>query len=174
MIYAIIVLRLGIKSTFFTPLEEHESNCVTRSLYNAAKAHVLFTSIAWFLIIFGYIIPFVIAFVLLTRNGYFPESGGTAFDHGGTGQFGGVITLSTTNGAPLGTVDAMKTIKNEDLSEEHPRECCVSTRIYRTKLICILYRVCHSSFTISLIIMLFISFCSYINRFVWEILPQKM
>ena len=122
--YAIIVLRLGIVSTFLTPLEDHQ--CVSQSLFNAARSHVIFTAMAWFMILFGYVLPFSIALLLLTRNGYSPSiDGGDGGDH--QGQFGGgVITLGTSNGAPLGTVDAMKRIEYEDLSEEHPRECCVS------------------------------------------------
>lgn len=89
---------------------------------------------AWFMIIFGYVIPFSIALYLLTRNGYSPSiDGGDGSVGGGDhqGQFGGgVITLGTSNGAPLGTVDAMKRIEYEDLSEDHPSECCVSSSLF--------------------------------------------
>lgn len=117
-----IVLRIGIASVFLT----HESSCpkTATTLFNTTRVFVTISVIAWLLILFGYLIPFCIVAIMLTRNGYSP--GGEDNQQGL--NFG--VFPDTTNGAPSNCIRLLKTICSKDLGEEHPKECCVSSPLF--------------------------------------------
>ena len=120
--YAMLVLRVGVFSVFLTK----ESQCpqTATKLFNTTKVFVSISIAAWLLVLFGYLIPFCIVAILLTRNGYSPE---IELRQGSRQNI--VVPLSNANnGAPPGCTDMLKVVTLEDLeqNENFPNECCVS------------------------------------------------
>lgn len=111
LVYAVMVLRLGMKSVFFSP----ESSCsrTAPELYQTAAVFISLSLGVWFTIVFGYAIPFICVIVILTRNGYAPTSDMPAW---------GNVFPSANRGAPEGTVDLLKIISYEETTEV---ECCI-------------------------------------------------
>jgi len=115
-----LVLRIGINSIFLH--EGSECPHTATKLFNTTRVFVVMSVAAWFLILFGYLIPFCIVAVMLTRNGYSPAA---EFNQHGP-NFGVFPLSNTTNCAPPGCIDRLKILRLEDFDEEYPRECCVS------------------------------------------------
>ena len=107
-----VVLRLGIKSVF--PSSNSTCSQTAPELYQTAAVFISLSIGAWCTILFGYIIPFICVIIVLTRNGYSPTN-----DVGG---WGSVFSTGST-GAPEGTIDLLKEVSLEDITET---ECCVS------------------------------------------------
>jgi hypothetical protein len=73
LIYALLVLRKGIVSVYFNSgLDRASCRSTTSYLLKATTAYVSLSVAAWSVIIFGYLVPFCIAAVTLTLNGYQP------------------------------------------------------------------------------------------------------
>jgi len=121
--YAMLVLRLGITSIFLN--EGSQCPHTAKKLFNTTRVFVSISIAAWLLVLFGYLIPFCIVAILLTRNGYSPAS---EQSQGSTSrQNFGVFPLShVSNGAPPRCIDRMKSLSVEEFREDFPRECCVS------------------------------------------------
>jgi hypothetical protein len=120
--YAMLVLRVGVFSVFLTA----ESQCpqTATKLFNTTRVFVSISIAAWLLVLFGYLIPFCVVAILLTRNGYSPE---TELNQGSRQNI--VVPLSNaSNGAPPGCIDKLKAVTLEDFGENEnfPNECCVS------------------------------------------------
>jgi len=94
IVYAIMVLRLGMQSVFFSP----DSTCprTAPELYQTAAVFISLSLGVWFTILFGYVLPFICVIVILTRNGYAPTSDMPAW---------GKVFPSSNRGAPDGTID---------------------------------------------------------------------
>lgn len=121
--YAMLVLRLGVQSVFMT----EESLCphTAKKLFNTTKVFVSISIAAWLLVLFGYLLPFCLVAILLTRNGFSPE---TELNQGAGQNI--VVPLSNRNsGAPPGCIDKLKAVTLEDFDENFPNECCVSLKI---------------------------------------------
>jgi len=121
--YAMLVLRLGVQSVFMT----EESLCphTAKKLFNTTKVFVSISIAAWLLVLFGYLLPFCLVAILLTRNGFSPE---TELNQG-TGQNIVVPLPNRNSGAPPGCIDMLKAVTLEDFGENFPNECCVSLKI---------------------------------------------
>jgi hypothetical protein len=127
--YAMLVLRLGISSIFLS--EGSQCPNTAKKLFNTTRIFVSITIAAWLLVLFGYLIPFCIVAILLTRNGYSPA---VEQNQGSTRQNYGVFPLSHVhNGAPPSCIDRMKSLTVEEFREDFPRECCVSQVTFEPK-----------------------------------------
>lgn len=124
LIYALLVLRMGIKSVFMAD----DSTCPTtaRELYQSSAAFVSLSIAAWSTIVLGYLVPFCFVATLLTWNGYSPTADNP--EHNAHPPFvGGVFPAAySTTGAPPGCVDQLRTVLLEEFPDDYPQECCVS------------------------------------------------
>jgi Ring finger domain len=122
----VIVLHLGISSVF-TSDELPQCSTTAPEFFHASAAFVSLSLAAWITIVFGYAVPFCVVAVLLTMNGYNPNtsninSGGSST----TPTFPFISCGSTTLGAPPGCVDKLCTIDLRNLSgTSYPKECCI-------------------------------------------------
>ena len=119
-----LVLRLGVQSVFMT----EGSMCpqTAKKLFNTTKVFVSISIAAWLLVLFGYLLPFCLVAILLTRNGFSPE---TELNQGAGQNI--VVPLSNRNScAPPGCIDKLKAVTLEDFDESFPNECCVSLKSY--------------------------------------------
>jgi hypothetical protein len=110
-----LVLRMGISSVFLT----RESTCpqTATNLFNTTRVFVTMSVTAWLLILFGYLIPFCIVAMLLTRNGYSPVTEDNQHGH----NFGVFPLPDTNNGAPPNCITLLKTaVRLEDFGEDYP------------------------------------------------------
>ena len=126
LIYAACVLRLGIASVFATTTTE-DAKCQTTApdFFHASAAFVSLSLAAWMTIIVGYLIPFCVVAVLLTINGYNPNTSSTT---GGsnTPPFPFLSCGYTTVGTPPGCVDQLRTIELQHLPGSlDSKECCI-------------------------------------------------
>ena len=113
-----IVPEIGISSVFLT----RESTCpqTATNLFNTTRVFVTISPgvTAWLLIRFGYLIPFYIIAILLTRNGYSPATEDNQHGH----NFGVFPLPDTNNGAPPNCITILKTaVRLEDFGEDYPR-----------------------------------------------------
>lgn len=121
LLYALLVLRLGIRSVY----TEGDPNCRSTApeLYNASTAFVSLSIGAWATIICGYLLPFFVVAALLTCNGYNPSS---RAHQGGDGPSQPVFPAAySTTGAPSGTIESLNVLRIEDFPDDYPRECCI-------------------------------------------------
>jgi hypothetical protein len=119
-----MVLRIGVSSVFLN----RSSTCAqtAASLFKTTRVYVSISLAAWLLILFGYLIPFCVVAIMLTRNGYSPGA-----EHDQRNQNFGVFPLpNSNNGAPSNCITLLKTLRLEELREDHPRECCVSELVF--------------------------------------------
>mmetsp|Transcript_22094 Transcript_22094/g.46600 ORF Transcript_22094/g.46600 Transcript_22094/m.46600 type:complete len:1058 (+) Transcript_22094:244-3417(+) len=140
LIYAMLVLRLGVRSVFIT-----ESTCSSTApeLFYASLIFVCLSMMAWAIILLGYLIPFCFVAILLTRNGYFPN-GDIASSRGvmggrrariGTGRISGfvgeVFPNTCSNPAPPGTADRLRMVLLHELPDSYQKECCICMMEYK-------------------------------------------
>lgn len=140
LVYAMLVLRLGVRSVFIT-----ESTCYNTApeLFYASLVFICLSLVAWATILLGYLIPFVFVAVLLTRNGYFPN-GDIASSRGvmggrrarvGTGRIsdmvGEVFPNTYSNPAPPGCVDRLRVVLLHEFPDSYQRECCICMMEYK-------------------------------------------
>jgi len=124
LIYAICVLRIGVKSVYFSP----ESTCPDSApeFYSAAAAFVTLSLAAWSTIVVGYLFPFCFVAIILTRNGYSPsadiEGGEEAINAAIPGVF---PNYHAHAGAPPGCIDRLQVIMLHEFPDDYPRECCI-------------------------------------------------
>jgi len=124
LIYAICVLRIGVKSVYFSP----ESTCPDGApeFYSAAAAFVTLSLAAWSTIVVGYLFPFCFVAIILTRNGYSPsadiEGGEEAINAAIPGVF---PNYHANSGAPSGCIDRLQVIMLHEFPADYPRECCI-------------------------------------------------
>ena len=124
LIYAICVLRIGVKSVYFSP----ESTCPDSApeFYSAAAAFVTLSLAAWSTIVVGYLFPFCFVAIILTRNGYSPsadiEGGEEAINAAIPGVF---PNYHANSGAPPGCIDRLQVIMLHEFPDDYPRECCI-------------------------------------------------
>lgn len=109
LIYAMMVLRLGIRSVF----TDEAPPCKTTApdLFHASVAFVSLSIAAWSTIILGYLLPFCVVAVLLTINGYNPT---TDRVHETQPVFPNAYS---TSGAPPGCIDKLKVKLLSDFPE---------------------------------------------------------
>lgn len=124
LMYAALILRLGIMSVFMPP-EESTCQQTAPALFRACAAFVSLSLAAWGLIVFGYVFPMFATAALLTWNGYHPTYNDTI--HGGdTPQAMFLPTMYARTGAPPGFIDELPTISyNELAGNNYTRECCI-------------------------------------------------
>lgn len=124
LIYAILVLRLGIRSVFL----KDDETCSTTApeLFQSSAVFVSLTIAAWSTIVLGYLVPFCFVATLLTLNGYSPASDISREREEGL-HFHGVFPAAySSSGAPPGCIDQLRTILLDEFPDEYPHECCVS------------------------------------------------
>mmetsp|Transcript_17954 Transcript_17954/g.48788 ORF Transcript_17954/g.48788 Transcript_17954/m.48788 type:complete len:912 (+) Transcript_17954:166-2901(+) len=126
LVYAAIVLHIGIRSVF---IDSGTCPQTSPELYNAALAFVSLSISAWATIVCGYLLPFCVVAAMLTCNGYNPTTQTRA---GGDNTFvgpGGAQPVFpaayATTGAPPGTVDKLVTVRLESRSDVSTAECCI-------------------------------------------------
>jgi hypothetical protein len=121
LLYALLVLRLGIRSVFL----ENDTTCQESAteLFNTSAVFVSLSLAAWTTILCGYLLPFCVVAALLTYNGYNPSAHINQDDVGGS-QAVFPAAYSTT-GAPPGCVDQLRLLPMEDFPDDYPRECCI-------------------------------------------------
>lgn len=127
LIYALLVLRLGVKSVFVLA---DDATCPTTApeLYQSSAVFVSLSIAAWSTIVLGYLVPFCFVATLLTWNGYTPTAE-TAEQTPNT-FVGGVFPAAySTTGAPPGCVDQLRTVLLEEFPDDYPHECCVSNTV---------------------------------------------
>ena len=129
LIYAMLVLRMGVRSVFTG------SSCsgTAPDLFYASFVFVCLSLVAWALIILGYLIPLIFVAVLLSRNNYFPNgniSSSREATRGRRGRIGGfvgeVLPNTYSNPAPPGSVEQLRVILLAEFPDSYQRECCVS------------------------------------------------
>jgi hypothetical protein len=120
LLYALLVLRLGIRSVFIDDTTCHRT---APELFNSSAAFVSLSIAAWTTILCGYLLPFCVVAALLTYNGYNPSAHINQDDHGAS-QAVFPAAYSTT-GAPPGCVDQLRLLRMEDFPDDYPRECCI-------------------------------------------------
>lgn len=123
LIYALLVLRMGIRGVF----KADDSTCPSTApeLYRSAAVFVSLSLAAWSTIVLGYLVPFCFVATLLTWNGYTPTA--ESQEQNATAFIGGVFPAAySTTGAPPGCVDQLRTVLLEEFPDDYPRECCVS------------------------------------------------
>ena len=129
LLYALLVLRLGVRSVF----TNGDATCrdTAPELFNASTAFVSLSLAAWATIICGYLLPFFVVAALLTCNGYDPASHQTA-----VGATQPVFPAAyATTGAPPGTIDLLTELRVEDFPEDYPRECCICMETFGQKTV---------------------------------------
>ncbi len=125
LIYAVLVLRLGINSVFV----DRDNTCrdTAPELYNASAAFISLSIAAWATIICGYLLPFCIVAALLTYNGYNPSS--SQMSQSGASQPVFPAAYSNT-GAPSTCIEMLPIVQNVT-SGDYPRECCICMEDFR-------------------------------------------
>ena len=124
LIYAICVLRIGVKGVYFSP----ESTCPDSApeFFSATAAFVTLSLAAWSTIVVGYLFPFCFVAIILTRNGYSPsadiEGGEEAINAAIPGVF---PNYHANSGAPPGCIDRLQVIMLHEFPDDYPRECCI-------------------------------------------------
>lgn len=124
LIYALLVLRMGVKSVFMAD----DSTCPSTApeLYQSSAVFVSLSIAAWSTIVLGYLVPFCFVATLLTWNGYSPTAENPE-QNAGPAFVGGVFPAAySTTGAPPGCVDQLRTVLLEEFPDDYPHECCVS------------------------------------------------
>ena len=113
LMYALLVLRLGIKSVFLS----HDSTCPSSApdLFRASAVFVSLSLAAWSTIVLGYLVPFCFVATLLTWNGYTPAS-----DAHREPRIIGPAAYSR-EGAPPGTIDLLRPVH----MAMPDTECCI-------------------------------------------------
>lgn len=130
LVYAALVLRLGIVSVFV-----RESTCYNTApeLFLASAVFMCISLLAWMLIIVGYIIPYATVAVLLTRNGYFPNAD---FDDlndiegNRRGRLIGILPNNLSNPAPPECVEKLRVIMYDEINDSSQKECCICLQDY--------------------------------------------
>lgn len=131
LIYAMLVLRLGITSVFVK-----ESTCYDTApeLFLASAVFVSLTLLAWALIIVGYGIPYATVAVLLTRNGYFPNEDLDALnDTEGNrrARLLGILPNNLANPAPPDCAEKLRVVMFDEFNDSFQKECCICLIEYR-------------------------------------------
>lgn len=121
LLYALLVLRLGIRSVFL----DNNSTCQSTAteLFNSSAVFVSLSLAAWTTILCGYLLPFCVVAALLTYNGYNPSAHINQDEHSAP-QAVFPAAYSTT-GAPPGCVDRLQLLRMEDFPDNYPGECCI-------------------------------------------------
>ena len=130
LIFAMLVLRLGITSVFVK-----ESTCYDTApeLFLASAVFVSLTLLAWTLIIAGYIIPYAAVAVLLTRNGYFPNEDLDALndaERNRRGRLIGILPNNLANSAPPDCVEKLRVVMYDEFNDSFQKECCICLMEY--------------------------------------------
>jgi len=124
LVYAIMVLRLGITSVFVAD----DSTCpqTAPELFNASMGFITLSIIAWGVIVGGYLIPFCVVAAMLTHNGYNPSAGGG-------NDISPVFPAAYSNtGAPPGCIEMMPVLAPGTFpAEGYPNECCICLEKFR-------------------------------------------
>ena len=129
LLYALLVLRLGVNSVLF-PSESSMCHETAPRLFHTSLAFVSLSIAAWATIICGYIIPFLIVAILLTMNGYNPYT--TSHNTGNYGSSTGtsfpvIPNAFATTGAPPGCVDQLRILSMDDVPIS---ECCICMELF--------------------------------------------
>jgi hypothetical protein len=129
LLYALLVLRLGIRSVFL----ENDTTCQESAteLFNTSAVFVSLSLAAWTTILCGYLLPFCVVAALLTYNGYNPSAHINQDDHGAS-QAVFPAAYSTT-GAPAGCVDQLRLLRMEDFPDDYPHECCICMEDFKAQ-----------------------------------------
>jgi hypothetical protein len=111
LIYAIMVLRLGVTSVFVNDIEPKQCPTTAPELFKASTAFVTLSLAAWTTILFGYVLPLCIVAAMLTHNGYNPSNEGM------------VLPAAYNNGgAPPETIDELPIVESVVCLGQ---ECCI-------------------------------------------------
>jgi hypothetical protein len=121
LIYALLVIRLGIRSVFLT--DDTTCDDTAPELFKASLAFVSLSIAAWATIFCGYLLPFFVVAAMLTYNGY--------------------PAAYTMSGAPPGCVDLLTVISIEDFPADYPRECCICMESFDATDVVVETKCCH-------------------------------
>lgn len=132
LVYAALVLRLGIISVFV-----RESTCYDTApeLFLASAVFVCMSLLAWTLIILGYLIPYATVAILLTRNGYFPNSNLDALDGIDGNRRGRLIRIlpnNLSNPAPPECIEKLRVVLYDECNNSLHKECCICLQEYES------------------------------------------
>lgn len=125
LIYALMVLRLGVRSVYAYD-EVPTCRSTAPDLFKACVAFVSLSIAAWTTIICGYLVPFFVVAVLLTWNGYSPSGAMHGNQDGASAQ--AVFPAAYSNsGAPPGCIDLLPIVTSSALSTSgsYPLECSI-------------------------------------------------
>ena len=140
LIYAMLVLRLGIQSVF---IKETTCSNTAPELFYSSLVFICLSLLAWATICLGYLIPFVFVAILLTHNGYFPNGeltsrrgvmGGrrTRIGNGRiSGMVGEAMPNHLSNPSPDGTIDRLTVILPEEIPDSYQKECAICLMEYK-------------------------------------------
>ena len=126
LIYAVLVLRLGIRSVF--AYDEYPTcRSTAPDLFKASVAFVSLSIAAWTTIICGYLLPFLVVAVLLTMNGYQPSDSTLHWNEEGGATQPVFPAAYSTSGAPPGCIDLLPVVTMQDLCTDpsFTKECCI-------------------------------------------------
>jgi hypothetical protein len=143
LIYALLVLRKGIKSVYFySGVDPASCRSSTPDLLKVTTAYVSLSVAAWSVIVFGYLVPFCIVAAMLTLNGYNPNTAILSDSIGSIGGSGATTATPVfpaayaTSGAPPGCVDQLAVVPLPDSTADgsiFPRECCICMEAFRSQ-----------------------------------------
>jgi len=126
LIYAVLVLRLGIRSVF--AYDEYPTcRSTAPDLFRASVAFVTLSIAAWTTIICGYLLPFLVVAVMLTMNGYQPSDSTLHWNEEGGATQPVFPAAYSTSGAPPGCIDLLPVVTMQDLCTDpsFTKECCI-------------------------------------------------
>eukprot|EP00985_Skeletonema_marinoi_P019811 scaffold11489_cov78-Skeletonema_marinoi.AAC.3 len=131
LIYAMLVLRLGITSVF---VEKSTCYDTAPELFLASAVFVSLTLLAWTLIIMGYMVPYATVAVLLTRNGYFPDEDLDALnDTEGNRRARlllGILPNNLANPVPPDCAEKLRVVMYDEFNDSFQKECCICVMEY--------------------------------------------
>ena len=118
LIYALVVLRLGVYCVF---IESTTCNETASQLFLTSSIFVTLCLAAWGTIVIGYLLPFCVVAALLTTNRYIIPPPVNRRDNA-SNPFS---MFSSAAGAPPGCIDELAVIHLQDFPVDYPRECCI-------------------------------------------------
>eukprot|EP00592_Proboscia_alata_P021469 CAMPEP_0194422184 /NCGR_PEP_ID=MMETSP0176-20130528/21438_1 /TAXON_ID=216777 /ORGANISM="Proboscia alata, Strain PI-D3" /LENGTH=1157 /DNA_ID=CAMNT_0039230709 /DNA_START=144 /DNA_END=3617 /DNA_ORIENTATION=+ len=124
--YAMLVLRIGCESVY--QLRNRSCNHTAPELFRVSKFFVTLSVSAWASLIFGYLVPFGIVSIILTRNGYTPGGYDMNFAGGGGGHGGNIfptIGWNSKRAAPPECIDSLRVVLLEEFPENYTKVCCI-------------------------------------------------
>jgi Ring finger domain len=132
LIYALLVMRMGIRSVVAPGATASTCKATAPDLYKASLAFVSLSIAAWATIICGYLLPFCVVAALLTLNGYNPSEDMHRHDDNDGMLHRSISTQPVfpsafaTSGAPPDCIDRLAVVPAHEFSHGiYAKECCI-------------------------------------------------